>query len=113
MAAISTYKTDLEDQLEGVKLDENYRKLQAKVAENITEILNTCYSLNEKGLIIYKNRLYMPNVPKVKLLILNEIHKSPYSGYPGYQKTITMLRKDFFWLNMKNELAEYIATCFE
>ena len=27
MAAISTYKTDLEDHLEGVKLDENYRKI--------------------------------------------------------------------------------------
>ena len=79
IAAISTYKTDLEGQLEGVKLDENYRKLQAKVAENVTEILNTCYSLNEKELILYKNRLYIPSVPKVKLLILNEIHKSPYS----------------------------------
>ena len=32
MATISTYKTNLEDQLEeGVKLDENYQKLQAKV----------------------------------------------------------------------------------
>ena len=33
VAAISTYKIDLEDQLEGgVKLDENDQKLQAKVA---------------------------------------------------------------------------------
>ena len=38
MAAISTYKTDLEDQLKGgVKLDENYHNLQAKAAENLTE----------------------------------------------------------------------------
>ena len=57
--------------------------------------------------------MYIPNVPKVRLLILNEIHKTPYSGHPGYQKTITMLRKDYFWPNMKNELAEYIARCFE
>ena len=47
------------------------------------------------------------------MLILNEIHKTPYSGHPGYQKTITMLRKDYFWPNMKNELAEYIAKCFD
>ena len=58
MAAISTYKTYLEDHLEGIKLDENYQKLQAKVAENVTESLKTGYSLNEKGLILYKNRLY-------------------------------------------------------
>ena len=39
--------------------------------------------------------------------------KTPYSGHPGYQKTITMLRKEYFWPNMKTELAEYIARCFE
>ena len=83
------------------------------MAENLTKILGTGYSLNEKGLIIYKNRLYIPNVPKIKLLILNEIHKTPYSGHPSYQKTITMLRKYYFWTNMKNELEEYIAKCFE
>ena len=69
--------------------------------------------MNEKRLLLYKDRLYVPNVPKIKLLILNEIHKNPYSGHPGYQKTITMLRKYYFWLNMKNELEEYIAKCFE
>ena len=57
--------------------------------------------------------MYVPNVPKVKLLILDEIHKTPYSGHPSYQKTITMLRQEYFWPNMKTEVAEYIATCFE
>ena len=66
------------------------------MAENVIEILNIGYSLNEKGLIIYKNRMYIPNVPKVKFLILNEIHISPYLGHLGYQKTITMLQKDYF-----------------
>ena len=104
-AAISTYNTDLEEQLEaGIKQDENYWKLQEKVKENLIESLSTGYNLNEKGLLMYKDRLYVPNVPKIKLLILNEIHKTPYSGHPGYHKTITMLRKDYFWPNMKNEL---------
>ena len=104
VATINTYKIDLEEQLEeGIRLDENYRKLQAKVRENLIESLSTWYSLNKKRLLLYKYRLYVPNVPKIKLLILNEIHKTPYSGHPGYQKTITMLRKDYFWPNMKND----------
>ena len=69
--------------------------------------------MNEKGFLLYKDRIYVPNVPKFKLLILDKIHKTPYSGHPGYQKTITMLRKEYFWPNMKTELAEYIARCFE
>ena len=56
--------------------------------------------------------MYVPNVPKVKLLILDEIHKTPYLGHPGYQKTITMLIKEYFWPNMKTKVAEYIARCF-
>ena len=57
--------------------------------------------------------MYVPNIPKVKLLILDEIHKTPYSGHLGYQKTITMLRKEYFWPNMKTEVAEYIVRCLE
>ena len=57
--------------------------------------------------------MYIPNIPKIKLLIFNEIHKTPYLGHPGYHKTITMLQKDYFWPNMNNELVEYIAKSFE
>ena len=60
-----------------------------------------------------RNRLYVPNMPEIKLLILNEVHKIPYSWNPRYQKMIKMLRKDYFWPNMKNEVDEYIARCIE
>ena len=39
--------------------DENYRKLQAKLKENLIESLSTGYSLSEKGLLLYKDRLYV------------------------------------------------------
>ena len=83
--AISTYTIDLEEQLKaGIEQDENYLKLQAKEKENLIESLSIGYNLNEKSLLLYKDRIYVPNVPKIKLLILDEIHKTPYSGHPGY-----------------------------
>jgi hypothetical protein len=39
------------------------------------------------------------------------VHKKPYSSHPGYEKTITTLRKLFYWPNMKGEIAEYLARC--
>ena len=69
-----------------MKLDENYHKLQAKVTENLTRSLSMGCRLNKKGLLLYKNRLYIPNVPNIKLMISNEIHKTPYSGHPGYKR---------------------------
>ena len=108
--AISTYVSDLDEQLkEGIEQDEIYQKLQAKAKENTAENLIKGYSLNEKEFLLYKDRMYVPNVPKIKLLILDEIHKTPYSGHPSYQNTITMLRKEYFWPNMKTGLVEYIA----
>ena len=114
VTTISNYVSDLDEQLkEGIEQDEIYQNLQAKTKENPIEKLIKGYSLNEKEFLLYKDKLYVPNIPKVKLLILDEIHKTPYSGHPGYQKTITMLRKEYSLPNMKTEVAEYIARCLE
>ena len=114
IANVSSYKKELDDKFEdGVKMDKDYQNLREKVTENEYENIKTDLCLSEKGLMLYKNKLYVLNVPEIKLLILNEVHKSPYSGHPGYKKMITMLRKDYFWPNMKNEVAEYIARCIE
>ena len=110
LAAVSSYKTDLEDKIEENKgFDKTYLNLKDKILENKFHIEKLEYDLNEKGLLMYKNQLYVSNILEIKLLILNEIHQSPYSGHPGYQKMITTLRKDYFWLNMKNEVAEFLA----
>ena len=87
--------------------------LKEKVTQNVCENIITDYNFNEKGLMLHKNRLYVPNIPEVKLLILNEVHKMPYSAHLGYQKMITMLRKEYFWPNMKNEVAGFLARCIE
>ena len=63
--------------------------------------------------MMYKNTLFVHNVLELKFLILNEVHKIPYSRHPRYQKMITILRKDYLCPNMKNEEFEYIARCIE
>jgi hypothetical protein len=60
-------------------------------------------SLDRNGLLQFKNRIYIPDSVELKLTILDEVHKKPYSGHPGYKKTITSLRKLFYWPNMKGE----------
>ena len=63
VAAISSYKTDLEDKLEeGIKRDPEYQNLKEKVTHNISKNIIKDYSFNEKGLILFKNRLYVPNI---------------------------------------------------
>ena len=64
ITAISSYKTELDDKLEeGIKMDKEYENLREKVTNNKYENVKIDYSLNEKGLMLYKNRLYVPNIP--------------------------------------------------
>ena len=44
---------------------------------------------------------------------MDEIHQAPYSGHPGYQKTIATARKQYFWPGMKKDLTEYISRCMK
>ena len=63
--AISIYVSDLDGQLkEGIKQDEIYQKLQTKAKEEPTQSFIKGYSLNENEFLLYKYKLYVPNVPK-------------------------------------------------
>ena len=75
LATMSSYKTDLEGKIEdNMIFDKTYQNLKDKISENASEMEKSEYGLNEKGLIIYKNWLYVQNIPEIKLMILNETH---------------------------------------
>ena len=42
---------------------------------------------------------------------MDEIHQAPYSGHPGYQKTIATVRKQ--QPGMKKDMVEYISRCMK
>jgi hypothetical protein len=67
--------------------------------------------LDINGLLRFKKRLYIPEFVELKSTILDEVHKKPYSGHPGYQKMVTTLWKLFYWPNMKGETTEYLSKC--
>lgn len=67
------------------------------------------YELNAVGILCYQKRIYVPSQGDIKEKILDEYHKSPYAGHPGYQKLITSLRKEYHWPGMKRDVIEYLA----
>jgi hypothetical protein len=69
--------------------------------------------LGTDGLLLYKNRVYVPNVQELKLAILKEMHNVAYAGHPGYQKTMAAVKSHYFWPGLKKEITEYITRCME
>ena len=57
--------------------------------------------------------IYVPNSHELKNLILGEIHNVPYAGHLGYQKTIAVVKSQYYWPGMKKEVVDFIARCLE
>ena len=97
LCAISSYEYDIGDHILNIgNFDGEYHRLKEKTVKNEQEQVKTNFSLIQQGLLLYKNRLYIPNTREIKLTVMDELHKIPYSGHLGYQKMITMIKKDFF-----------------
>jgi hypothetical protein len=69
--------------------------------------------VSNDGLLTYKGGLYIPNCDDLKRLLIDELHKRPYIGHPGFQKMITSTKKLFYCLEMKKEILDYLAKCLE
>ena len=69
--------------------------------------------MEEDGLLIHKNRIYVPISGELRNLVLKEMHNVPYIGHPNYQKIIAAVRSQLFWPGMKRDVVDYIARCME
>jgi hypothetical protein len=62
------------------------------------------YQITTDGLMLYNNTLYVPSLEKLKHLIMDEFHKRPYVGHPGYQKMVTIVRKLYYYPRMIQDI---------
>ena len=63
--------------------DVEYEKLLNKLLKHEVNLNGTEFKVDQKGLIWFKGRIYMPNVADLKFFILDEMHKPPYAGHLG------------------------------
>jgi hypothetical protein len=84
---ISMYRAEIKDRiLEATNDDLQYRSLVAKLQQRERPQTKESYTLGTDGLLLYKKRVYVPNVRELKLAILKGMHNVAYAGHPGYQK---------------------------
>jgi hypothetical protein len=62
------------------------------------------YKLGTDEIILYRNRIYVPNSHELRSTILKEMHNVPYVGRPGYQKIVAVVKSQYYWPRMKKEI---------
>ena len=92
---LSICQPDLRQQITNhITEDEMYVHVKDKLQQQILENKYAGYKLGEDELLAYKNKIYIPSVVDLRRIVMDEIHQAPYSGHPGYQKTIATTRNE-------------------
>ena len=93
VASLCTCQPDMRQQINNhIAEDEMYVQIKNKLQQQTLEKKYEGYKLEEDEILTYKNRIYIPNVACLRIIVMDEIHKIPYFGHPGYQKTVATTR---------------------
>jgi hypothetical protein len=89
------------------KLDKEIEEIKSNMAKGKAKGFHE----DDQGIVWFEKRVCVPQDPKLRKLILQEAHDSPYSIHPGNTKMYMDLKGRFWWSNMKRDVAKYIALC--
>jgi hypothetical protein len=64
--------------------DGNYTKIMTKLQNSTANSDKLDLRIDKKGLLRFKNKLYIPDSTDLKLTVLDKLYKKPYSGHPSY-----------------------------
>jgi hypothetical protein len=57
-----------------------------------------------------QNQLYVPE-GRPRDVLLKECHDGPFASHSGAKCTTTFLKKSYYWLNLKDDVKEYVKAC--
>ncbi|MBW0507167.1 hypothetical protein O181_046882 [Austropuccinia psidii MF-1] len=70
------------------------------------------YSLDSSSqLLLFKDRVVVPNDPTIQLSILQKRHDSPLAGHPVQEKTLKPVKWDFHLSGMTQCIKDYVSSC--
>ncbi|MBW0503341.1 hypothetical protein O181_043056 [Austropuccinia psidii MF-1] len=89
--------------------DSQYRSILEELAKGKSV---QDYSLDSSSqLLLFKDRVVVPNDPTIQLSILQKRHDSPLAPHPGQEKTLKLVKQDFHCSSMTQFIKEYVSSC--
>ena len=56
-------------------------------------------------------RMIIPEDQEIRKQILTEIHSVPYQGHPGYNKTMDVINRFFYWEGISLDVRNFVISC--
>ncbi|GJT52858.1 putative reverse transcriptase domain-containing protein [Tanacetum coccineum] len=108
-ALVMTVYPDLSEKI--LKTQTEAMKEERVKAENLGRLIKPIFKIRSDGIRYFNKRIWLPLFGGLRDLIMHELHKSKYSIHPGSNKMYQDLKKLYWWLNMKADIATYVSKC--
>jgi hypothetical protein len=82
-----------------------------RFVELVTQGKAADFKIDDSGVLRHGDRLCVPNVDDLRTRILKEAHNSKFSVHPGATKMYRDLKDFYWWPNMKQDVADFVAKC--
>ena len=67
--------------------------------------------LDERRLLRFRGRLWVPNSEPLRTRILQQVHDSYTTGHPGRDATYTILSRQWFWPGAAKDVRQFLRNC--
>jgi hypothetical protein len=82
---VSNYETVVKEKVQSAQeADAFFNIVKSYLEQDPTGLKYEGYQFLKDDLLTYKGRLFIPNCDDLKRFIMDELHKIPYTGHPGY-----------------------------
>ena len=100
--------TDRSYQAISEALHKGDRRLAADLG--IKTSLAECH-LDERGLLRFRDRIWIPESESLRTGIIQQIHDSHITGHPGRDTTYAILSRRFFWPGAAKDVRRFLRNC--
>jgi len=67
----------------------------------------------EDGVVYMEGKVYVPNNKKIREEILKKNHNLVDVGHPGQQRMWKLLKRNYWWPELKEYVKKYVQGCFK
>ncbi|MBW0555788.1 hypothetical protein O181_095503 [Austropuccinia psidii MF-1] len=102
--------SDLVDQIQkAVWQDKDYKETLKQLArgESVSD-----YTLEPQAkLLLLKDRVVISSNHELQFNIIQKHHDSLLAGHPGQEKTLKLIKRDFYWAGMNQIIKDHVSSC--
>ena len=69
------------------------------------------WSLSPTGFLLHEGMVYVPTGGDLRTRVLKACHNHPLAGHPGQMKTLDLLRHNYFWPKMHEDVITFVKLC--